>query len=61
MGRLPENALARLRSPGRALNDLVERYQGLAVNDPDRDEIGRMIRQLAVEITRSLRQRSSPR
>jgi hypothetical protein len=32
----------------------------LAVNDPGRDDIGRMIRQLAVEITQSLRMQAKP-
>jgi hypothetical protein len=51
MGRLPENILTELRTPARALCDLVERHQRLAVNDPKRSELGRMIRELASEIT----------
>ena len=53
MGRLPENVLTALRTRAKALCDLVERHDSLPGNDPSRDEVGRMIRLLAGEITRS--------
>lgn len=52
MGRLPENVLTALRTRAKALCDLVERHDSLPGNDPSRDEVGRMIRLLASEITR---------
>jgi hypothetical protein len=58
MGQLPDIVLTRLRSPGKALYDLVEKYESLACNDPVRDDIGRMIRQLAAAITESIRIRA---
>ena len=53
MGRLPENVLNELRSPARALRDLIDKYEGMPSDQPTRFALGRMIRQLAGEITRS--------
>jgi hypothetical protein len=49
----PTDVLSRLRSPAKALCDLVERYERLPCNDPDRVDVARMIRQLAFELTRA--------
>lgn len=51
MQRYPNDLLTRLRSRAEALRDLIETHERLAVNDPVRAELGRMIRQLAVEVT----------
>jgi hypothetical protein len=53
MSPCPIDVLSRLRSPAKALCDLVERYERLPCNDPDRVDVARMIRQLAFELTRA--------
>jgi len=44
--------LNEIRSLEKALCDLVEKYSRMASTNPDRSELGKMIRQLAVEFTR---------
>ncbi len=53
MSPCPTDLSTRLRSPAKALCDLVERYERLPCNDPDRVDVARMIRQLAFELTRA--------
>jgi len=43
MGRLPENALAARRSPTQALVDLVDKFNGIALDHPDLPKLARMI------------------
>jgi hypothetical protein len=50
MGRLPENALSELRSPAKALADLVEAFNNLASDHPDLQRLAQMIGHLAEEI-----------
>jgi hypothetical protein len=40
------------RSLEKALCDLVEKYGRMSSNNPERPELGKMIRQLAAEFTR---------
>jgi hypothetical protein len=60
MGRSPQNALTALRSPTRALADLVDKFNTSAGNHPDLPRMARMIRQLADEIALRRGPRVSP-
>jgi hypothetical protein len=48
---LTENVLSELRSPARALCDLIEKHERYPRDHPSRSGLGLMIRQLAVELT----------
>jgi hypothetical protein len=50
MGHLPDRVLNELRSPARALADLVEKFNKTARNHPDLPKMARMIRLLSEEI-----------
>lgn len=50
MGRLSDNVLSELRSPWKALSDLVVKYNSASPYHPDRPMWERMIRQLEREI-----------
>jgi hypothetical protein len=50
---LPDNVLTIRRSPARALCDLIEKHDRMPLNHSTRPELGRLIRLLAVEITRT--------
>jgi hypothetical protein len=43
--------LTKVRSPARALFDLVQKHENMAKNHPERHKLKQMIRQLAIEIT----------
>jgi hypothetical protein len=51
MGRVPENVLNARRSPAEALCDLIKKHDAMPPNDPNLPALGRMIRQLAAEVT----------
>ncbi len=51
MGTLSETFLSELRSPDRALCDLIESHARMTFHDPRRFAVGQMIRQLATEVT----------
>jgi hypothetical protein len=50
MGRLSDNILGELRSMAKALTDLVEKHNGIAVDHPERSALALMIRRLQGEI-----------
>ena len=50
MGSLSENILGALRSPERALGDLIESHAHVSFHDPRRFELERMIQQLTAEV-----------
>jgi hypothetical protein len=52
MGRLREAALNQLRSPEKALCDLIEKHDRMPSDHPGLAELSRMIRQLAAEVTK---------
>ena len=52
MGRLPADTLNEVRSPARALADLIETFETLASDHPALPRLAQMIRQLADEIVR---------
>jgi hypothetical protein len=51
MGRLSDNVLSELRSPRKALSDLVAKFNDFGPHHPHRPMWERMIRQLESEVT----------
>jgi hypothetical protein len=50
MGRFPDDTLSEIRSPRKALSDLVVKYNSASPYHPNRPVWERMIRQLECEI-----------
>jgi hypothetical protein len=50
MGHLPESILSELRSPARALADLIDKFNSTVHNHPDLPKMAQMIRVLSAEI-----------
>jgi len=60
MKRVPANVLHELRSPAKALADLLETFDRMAPDDPSLPRVARMIGLLAEEIARRRRVAGKP-